>query len=337
LNFATTLTPATISRYQTQSLIDTAVKEVSDSRRIDITSPAIASVLASLAAVDQTIEAESSVSVPADLLVKISPPLYIRVTPPGPVRPRALFRSTEMLESFMTGWTALVGDPVLSKWIVLVLAVSVALNGYLLKGIAEGAMRGLQPNNVRFRSVVADKREKQEEPVSQAASGRRRSSFVVGDSKPPSPTEEEGPRPIVRPLAIRPMRVLAPIAIPATTANGVSAQMLEMKLRAQAAPLPQEPQPIQFPLRSLEQCIDIFENGPRPASAALATLNDEEVILLAQNGKIAAYALEKVLGDLERAVSIRRSLICKFPQHVMGIDAHMIRSPCDAHPNPRVL
>jgi len=54
----------------------------------------------------------------------------------------------------ITAWTVLVGDLVLSVWIVLVLAVSVALNGYLLKGIAEGAMRGLQPNNVRFRSVV---------------------------------------------------------------------------------------------------------------------------------------------------------------------------------------
>lgn len=289
------------------------------SRKVDITSPAIASVLAHLAAVDQTIEAETNVSVPADLLVKITPPLYIRVTPPGLVRPRALFRSTEVIENFMTGWTALVGDPVLSKWIVLVLAVSVALNGYLLKGIAEGAMRGLQPNNVRFKSVVAEKREK-EETVSQAASGRRRSSFVVGDSGPPSPTEFE--KPIVRPLAIRPMRVVAPIAIPATTANGVSAQMLEMKLRAQAATAPKEPQAIQFPVRSLEQCIDIFENGPRPVSAALATLNDEEVIMLAQDGKIQAYALEKVLGDLERAVAIRRALICKSPRYSWIIDPH---------------
>lgn len=315
LNFATTLTPATISRYQTQTLIDSAVSEYSVSHKVDITSPAIASVLANLAAIDVAVqvEAEANVSAPADLLVKIAPPLYIRVTPPGPVRPRALFRSTEAIENFMTGWTALVGDPVLSKWIVLVLAVSVALNGYLLKGIAEGAMRGLQPNNVRFRSVVAEKREKDDEeivtPGVKAASGRRRSSFMVGDSKPPSPSSSDSEKPIVRPLAIRPMRVLAPIAIPA--AAGVSAHMLDMKLRAQAAPAPREDQPLQFPIRSLEQCIDVFENGPRPASAALATLNDEEVVMLAQNGKIAAYALEKVLGDLERAVTIRRALICK--------------------------
>ena len=105
-------------------------------------------MLESLAAVDETIEAESSMSLPTDLLVKIPLPLCIRVTPPGPVRPRALFRSTEMVENFMTAWMVLVGDPVLSKWIVLVLSVSIALNGYLLKGIAEGTMHGLQPNNV---------------------------------------------------------------------------------------------------------------------------------------------------------------------------------------------
>ena len=63
-------------------------------------------------------------------------------------------------------------------------------------------------------------------------------------------------------------------------------------------------------IRSLEECIDIFENGPRPVSVSLSLLNDEEVILLAQNGKIQAYALEKVIGDLERAVMIRRALVC---------------------------
>ena len=38
----------------------------------------------------------------------------------------------------MSNWTNLVGDPVLSKWIVVMLSLSVALNGYLLKGIAAG-------------------------------------------------------------------------------------------------------------------------------------------------------------------------------------------------------
>lgn len=40
-------------------------------------------------------------------------------------------------------------------------------------------------------------------------------------------------------------------------------------------------------------------------------LSDEEVISIVQSGKMAAYALEKVLGDLERAVNIRRALISR--------------------------
>ena len=72
-------------------------------------------------------------------------------------------------------------------------------------------------------------------------------------------------------------------------------------------------------IRSLPECINIFENGPRPESLSLSLLNDEEVILLVQNGKIAAHALEKKLDGghldnlaLERAVRIRRTLICRY-------------------------
>ncbi|KAI8367004.1 3-hydroxy-3-methylglutaryl-coenzyme A reductase [Choanephora cucurbitarum] len=40
-------------------------------------------------------------------------------------------------------------------------------------------------------------------------------------------------------------------------------------------------------------------------------LTDEEIISVVQAGKMAPYALEKVLGDLERAVHIRRALISR--------------------------
>ncbi|KAG2212700.1 hypothetical protein INT47_000677 [Mucor saturninus] len=40
-------------------------------------------------------------------------------------------------------------------------------------------------------------------------------------------------------------------------------------------------------------------------------LTDEEIIMIVQSGKMAAYALEKVLGDFERAVHIRRALISR--------------------------
>ena len=56
----------------------------------------------------------------------------------------------------------------------------------------------------------------------------------------------------------------------------------------------------------------MFENGEGALKERLASLNDEEVVMLAQKGKIQAYALEKMLGDLERAVRVRRALICEF-------------------------
>ena len=58
--------------------------------------------------------------------------------------------------------------------------------------------------------------------------------------------------------------------------------------------------------RAVEECLIVLKDkGPE-------FLSNEEVLLLIDNGKIAAYALEKVLKDCERAVVIRRVLICKI-------------------------
>lgn len=56
-------------------------------------------------------------------------------------------------------------------------------------------------------------------------------------------------------------------------------------------------------IRTLEECVQLTQS---PES-----LSDEEVIMLVQNGKLSSYALEKVLGDLERAVIIRRALVSR--------------------------
>ena len=78
----------------------------------------------------------------------------------------------------------------------------------------------------------------------------------------------------------------------------------------------QDPEESYFP-RSLKECLAIYEEPSRTRSASLALLSDEEVIMLANNGHIATYALEKLFGTdhLERAVRIRRAIICKvFPR-----------------------
>ncbi|EIE89473.1 hypothetical protein G6F46_006521 [Rhizopus delemar] len=56
-------------------------------------------------------------------------------------------------------------------------------------------------------------------------------------------------------------------------------------------------------VRTLEECKALIKTPDQ--------LSDEEVIALVQNGQITSYALEKILGDFERAVCIRRALISR--------------------------
>jgi len=329
LNLCTTLTPATaLARYNTQTSIR-SLNALGDSapgvRKVDITNPSIANVLSSLAQVDVGTPVE--IDTDTDLIVKISPPVYMRVVPPTPpvVDPTTTAESGQMIENFMSSWTRLVGDPVLSKWIVLVLAVSVALNGYLLKGIAASGGSSLRPQGVRFKSIGGGKREQQKQEEEATLMETQRPAALV--SKEPVvviDSPERSSPPLTEPP--HSPHMVAPIAIPATPSRAsFMLERVDEKLRQQAvaahergdsSPSYSDSSLIKetsndAPTRSLEECIDIFENGPRPVSVSLSMLNDEEVILLAQNGKIAAYALEKVLGDLERAVFIRRALISR--------------------------
>ena len=101
-----------------------------------------------VAALLQNISAAHSATQP--LSVHLQPPVILRMILPGYTLPNAtspasigdasilVSSKAAILDRFMSGWTRLVGDPVLSKWIVIVLIVSVFLNGYLLKGIATG-------------------------------------------------------------------------------------------------------------------------------------------------------------------------------------------------------
>ncbi|ONH69514.1 3-hydroxy-3-methylglutaryl-coenzyme A reductase [Cyberlindnera fabianii] len=60
------------------------------------------------------------------------------------------------------------------------------------------------------------------------------------------------------------------------------------------------------PIRPLDVCVQIMKDGKTK------TLQNEEVINLATNGKLPLYALEKQLGDNTRAVAVRRKAIAKL-------------------------
>ncbi|KAI0747021.1 3-hydroxy-3-methylglutaryl-coenzyme A reductase [Daedaleopsis nitida] len=311
LNFTTTLTPATANaRHQRHPM--RSVAEHVPAPRVDITSAAISSVLSNLA-VSHTITLDSTA--PAEIIVKVAPPIYVRAIPPAaPASSNA--NTGEAIENFMSSWSSLVGDPVVSKWIVALLAVSVALNGYLLKGIAAGsglaAMRAVRSQGVRFRSrarsvvKISDELEEQEEhspaPVVFMAS-------AAPAIAPPAPVPVPAPAPA--PVAPPHSSVLSrPLNL--ETVDRMLQDRLPIRSPVMVEPTtPETPNVEPVEIRSLAECVNIFENGPRPVANSLKMLNDEEVILLSQTGKIAPYALEKMLGDYERAVRIRRALISR--------------------------
>ncbi|KAF9474127.1 hypothetical protein BDN70DRAFT_816199 [Pholiota conissans] len=352
LHILNLITPLTPTRHNTSPSSLNAQVNV---RKVDISAPALRSVLNAL--VDAT---------------AVLPPVYMRAIPSpvmlasissssklssGPLSDSAsspLLRAvmpkriSERVEAFMTAWTRLVGDPILSKWITILLAISIMLNGYLLKGIAAGVV-GVRLGQFGVRGAVRfeDEGEAEADDESQdvkthevvvtaphtttavAPASPPRAAFVIEPRIEP----QSAPREIVpavptftledvdKKLQIakansRRLTITSSSVRPALASSSSTSSNSISTVTPPSSSSDTSDDSIEAPIdgiRTLEECIDIFENGPRPLSASLALLNDEEVILLAQNGKIAAYALEKVLGmdELERAVRVRRALISR--------------------------
>jgi hydroxymethylglutaryl-CoA reductase (NADPH) len=262
--------------------------------------------------------AEDAPATGGDLVVKIYPPVQIRVTLPGeedsPSSPfvdeagvfqdGTEFESTDRLETFMSLWTTLVADPILSKWIVVVLAISVLLNGYLLRGL--GSSSSLFQHQQEQQLVQLRRNEK----LTIADEVHRNQMKLEESGAVPAPKEEVKPRiKVPIPAATHP----APSSV-ALSPPVVSKLVIPQVTAKIGAETPDESPEIALPrrsdaepTRSLEECMQVFNSSP----TGVRELNNEEIILLSQAGKIAAYALEKVLGDFERAVSIRRALISR--------------------------
>jgi hydroxymethylglutaryl-CoA reductase (NADPH) len=285
---------------------------------VDYTSPTLSEALAALA------EAHNINTLPSDasLYVKIAPPVHVRVAPishhPQPTLLSSVAAGVAttakagIIENFMSSWTTLVGDPVMSKWIVVILGISVFLNGYLLKGIAAGSGLPNRKASVRFRSKAGfkvDEAQEEEEKVKcEPVSPVIMASIGPVTLESPPPMSAVSPVAETKPLSVDIPKVpKLPILSMPVDLNTVDAMLEKERLQAERAELAKGQS-----VRPLDEVLEIFENGPRPVSASLALLVDEEVIMLCQAGKIAAYALEKMLGDFERAVTVRRALICEL-------------------------
>lgn len=100
-------------------------------------------------------------------------------------------------------------------------------------------------------------------------------------------------------VAKQPTKTTEPVAVTKAVQPAIVKKTVEKKHHKQH---PHQKQ-VNGVIRTLEECLSLTQTPEQ--------LSDEEVILLVQKGKMASYALEKVLGDLERAVSIRRALISR--------------------------
>ncbi|KPV71559.1 uncharacterized protein RHOBADRAFT_40375 [Rhodotorula graminis WP1] len=314
LNLVTTLTAKTaLGRHIDHSASTGHVPQ------IDTSNPVLTSTLLQLVAAHEPV---------TELLVHVVPALHFRAVdltlPPVVAASTASQMSGAMpnlssasasgsfasIDQFLSRWTRLVGDPIVSKWIVIALAMSLFLNGYLLKGIASGS--DSKDAAVMQREYARHERKAEQDAhqpvpsvikVTTAKSGRRGSNSSDDSSPPGSPI-------LIRTRSSSRKNGAATLAAP-STAHGAESQALvtppqrELKLSPSTVALvPAEGIP-DAP-RDLDTCVKLFDGGN-----GAVLLNDEEIILLVQKGKVAAYALEKLLNDHVRAVSVRRALISR--------------------------
>lgn len=223
--------------------------------------------------------------------------------------------SLNVLDNFMSGWSVIAGDPVISKWLSLALVISIFLNAYLLKGIATGnaavadgnaagaaafaAARMIGAHLDReesssprktFKEDTADERlsqyhrtiakAAQKQSKATTAENIRITKAVSAPVTAPGHSQDATPQ-------MAPEKDLTPQQVATLSLNGVSSDSSA------------EPRP-------LDEILQVYAEG-----AGVMLLSDEEMIILVQKGKLAGYALEKTLQDNERAVRIRRAVVSR--------------------------
>lgn len=172
-------------------------------------------------------------------------------------------------------------DPFLSKWIIVALFLSVVLNGYLFNAA---------------RWTIKEPHKPLDPPT--AAEIQDGTPPTPGPGIPhlhmPTPPITPGPEQQANRGKLQPLTQNVPQPAPV--------QPQRLHADTVKAPSDEEQQQPNRPMEYLEQ---VLKEKRAPS------LTDEELIDLAVKGKIPGYALEKTLGNKERAVKIRRGLVSR--------------------------
>ncbi|GMK57694.1 hypothetical protein CspeluHIS016_0405280 [Cutaneotrichosporon spelunceum] len=300
LNLCTTLTEKTALK---RRLVHTAPTPRVDSRAADL-SPLLESLY------------EASPN--TDMIVQIVTPTQILMSMTGPAVSRI-----DSIDSFMSEWSTLVGDPVISKWVVVLLVISVLLNGYLLKGISHNSIGGKGPIAATAQALVGifegleqpkEKRPRsasdlQKYHAQRATDARNKlpggrpavTANTEGDKTPKTNGHANGQ---ANGQVNGHANLGAGLVVPQTPNIPIISEPVQQGDSDDAAATPSHMTFVGR--RSIEECVDIFAGG-----VGANNLSDEEVIMLVQKGKIAPYALERSLKNLDRAVRVRRAVVSR--------------------------
>ncbi|KAJ7098396.1 hydroxymethylglutaryl-coenzyme A reductase-domain-containing protein [Mycena epipterygia] len=281
------------------------------------------------------------------LLVRVRPPMTLRAA--RPLSRRRLLSGR--IENALSAWTRLVGDPVLSKGIVGVLAISVLLNAYLIRGVGRARSGGVRfeggegegagaeaeaeaeaRERERERAKADEERGRREREAEQDGWARdiavgASSSLAVGSSSslavvPISIVHAQTPGPDV---GVVPTFSLADVDRRLRARGRIRSQTPARRREDVDRDRDSDEQDGSFDdeddedearePRPLPELITLLEAAPK--AGGLREMSDEEVVRLAQAGKIPGYSLEKVLAPaqepagLERAVRVRRALVSR--------------------------
>ncbi|CAO3656901.1 unnamed protein product [Mucor hiemalis] len=196
----------------------------------------------------------------APIILKVSSPIAFKIV--DGQQSHVFFWSAQvslLLSGFYNTFTIYAQDPLINKWIAVILMVSILLNTYLFEIAKHPKDRRMIQKNPR----IDQQGQKSPNLVTESFTSQRNHKHIVK----------------------------SPLQVHRT---GSIMRKKEQKLSNSI-------------MRNLEESLAVLDN-PDLGAVALA---DEEIINLVQNAHIAPYALEKVLGDFERAVLIRKIVISR--------------------------